>query len=159
MSQRYSDRETLMKVLDSLEHRYPGSVALDESTGTATLTGWVLEQFNDTQGDENGADNIECDPRRACRSRVSGDLTTGATKDAGNQDFLVRVIDPLTNTPQSTAERDKSGCGGWVCTEQPGSVNQEHKESACNKYFVPVVKRKFSDRVFHVLSRLMFWRG
>lgn len=157
MSQQRSDLNPLMAVLCDLDRQYPGSVVIDEATGSVTLIGWRLEQFNDPESDKDATNNIKRDSCGLRRSRVSGDLTARA-ENAGNQNLLVGVVNPLSDTPQSTAERDKSGCSGWVCTEQPGSVNQEHKESASNKHFVPVVKRKLGDRVFHVLSRLMFWK-
>lgn len=158
MSQQHSDLKSLMAALCDLERQHPGSVVIDEDTDSVALIGWRLEQFNDPESDKNATNNIKRDSCRLRRSRVSGDLTARA-ENAGNNDLLVGMVNPLTNPPQSTAERDKSGCGGWVRTEQPGSVNQEHKESTSDKHFVPVVKRKFSDRVFHVLSRLIFWRG
>lgn len=158
MSQQHSDLNSLMAVLCDLDRQYPGSVVIDEATGSVTLIGWHLEQFNDPDSDKDAANNIKRDSCGLRRSRVSGDLTARA-ENAGNQDLPVGVANPLPDTPQSTAERDKSGCSGWVCTEQPGSVNQEHKESTSDKNFVPVVKCKFSDRVFHILSHLMFWRG
>lgn len=158
MSQQHSDLNSLTAVLCGLDRQYPGSVVIDGATGSVTLTGWRLEQFNDPESDKDASNNIKRDSCGLRRSRVSGDLTA-ITESAGNQDLLVGVVNPLSDTPQSTAERDKSGCSGWVCTEQPGSVNQEHKESTSDKNFVPVVKRKFSDRVFHILSHLMFWSG
>lgn len=158
MSQQHSDHEALRMVLADLERKFPGSVVIDPITDAVSLVGWSLEQFNDPKNDKNPADGVEGIASSVCLPGVARQFSGRAAKNSGDQYLLVGVVNPLTNTPQSTAERDKSGCGGWVRTEQPGSVNQEHKESTCDKHLVPVVKSKFSDRVFHILSRLMFWR-
>lgn len=158
MSQQGSDLNSLMAVLGNLESQYPGSVVIDETTGSVTLIGWHQEQFNDPESDKNATDNIKRDSCGLRRSRVSGDLTA-RTENAGNQDLLVGMVNPFSDTPQGATEGNKPCRCSRICGQDSGSVNQKHKESACNKYFVPVVKRKFGDRVFHVLSRLMFWRG
>lgn len=158
MSQQNSYRESLMKALDNLEFRFPGSVVIDEKTGAITLIGWRLEQFNDPENDKAAADNIKCDSRRLCCSRVSGDLAAWSTKGIRDQNFPVGVINPFADAPQSATKGNKTSCRCRVRGQYPSSVNQKHKESTCNKHFVPVVKSKFGDRIFHVLSRLMFWK-
>ncbi|SUX99636.1 Uncharacterised protein [Citrobacter youngae] len=158
MSQQRSDLNPLMAVLCDLDRQYPGSVVIDEATGSVTLIGWRLEQFNDPENDKDATNNIKRDSCGLRRSRVSGDLTARA-ENAGNQNLLVGVVNPFADSPQSATKGNESSTCCRVCSEDPGSIHQEDKESASNKHFVPVVKRKFSDRVFHILSHLMFWRG
>ncbi len=73
-----------LSALSELEREFPGSVIINESTGSITLVGWTLEQLDDAENDEGGSSH--------------------------DQDF------------------------------------------------VPVIKGKFGQRVFHYLSRL-FFRG
>jgi hypothetical protein len=157
MEKQQSDLKPLLAVLDNLEHKYPGSVVIDETTGAITLIGWRLEQFNYAQDDKSAADNIKGDSRGLYRSRVSGDLTAGATKGTRNQHLSVRMVNPLTDTPKGAAKGNKPRRCRRVCSQDSGSVNQKNKESTSNEHFIPVVKRQFRYRVFHVLSRLMFW--
>lgn len=62
MARQRSDLNSLMAVLGYLERQYPGSVVIDETTGVITLTGWRLEQFNDTQNNKESAGEVKHQP-------------------------------------------------------------------------------------------------
>lgn len=158
MSQRYSNHEALRMMLVELERKFPGSVYIDQVTGNVSLIGWSLEQFNNSKDDKYATDNIEGYPGQADFSGVTGQLPGWAAKNSGDQYLLVGVVNPFADAPQSATKGNKSSCCCRVRGKYPGSVNQKHKESTCNKHFVPVVKSKFGDRIFYVLSRLMFWK-
>ena len=159
MSQRYSNHEALRMILVELERKFPGSVDIDQVTGNVSLIGWSLEQFNNSKDDKCATYNIEGNPGQADFSGVTGQLPGWSAKNSGDQYLLVGVVNPFADSPQSATKGNESSTCCRVCSEDPGSIHQEDKESASNKHFVPVVKRKFSDRVFHILSHLMFWRG
>lgn len=159
MSQRYSDLEALRMMLVDLERKFPGSVVIDQATGGGvSLIGWSLEQFNNSKDDKCATDNIEGNPGQADFSGVTGQLPGWAAKNSGDQYLLVGVVNPFADSPQSATKGNESSSSCRVCSKNSGSIDQENKESASNKHFVPVVKSKFGDRVFHVLSRLMFWK-
>ncbi|CUR86631.1 hypothetical protein EWG32_22670 [Salmonella enterica subsp. enterica serovar Weltevreden] len=158
MSQRYSDLEALRMMLVDLERKFPGSVVIDPATGGVSLIGWSLEQFNNSKDDKCATDNIEGNSSQADFSGVTGQLPGWSAKNSGDQYLLVGVVNPFADSPQSATKGNESSTCCRVCSEDPGSIHQEDKESASNKHFVPVVKSKLGDRVFHVLSRLMFWK-
>ncbi|CAH6600393.1 hypothetical protein AI2935V1_3218 [Citrobacter freundii] len=158
MPQRYSNHEALRMILVELERKFPGSVDIDHVTGNVSLIGWSLEQFNNSKDDKCATYNIEGNPGQADFSGVTGQLPGWAAKNSGDQYLLVGVVNPFADTPQSATKGNKTSCCCRVRGQYPSSVNQKHKESTCDKHLVPVVKSKFGDRVFHILSRLMFWR-
>ena len=158
MPLQLSAHEALRVMLANIERQFPGSVVIDPITGGVSLIGWSLEQFNDAKNDKCATDNIEDHSGNTDLSGITGNLTCWAPKCVGDQHLLVGVINPLANTPQSAAKRNKASSCCRVCSEDPGSIYQEDKESASDKHFVPVVKGKFGDRIFHFLSRLMFWK-
>ena len=139
MAQQRTGSEALMVVLADLERQYPGSVVIDPVTGSASLIGWSLEQFNDAKNDKCATDNIEGHSGNTDLSGVTGKLTGWAAKNSGDQHLLVGVVNPLTNAPQSAAKGNKPSSCCRVCSEDPGSIHQEDKESACNKHLIPVV--------------------
>lgn len=146
-------------ILVELERKFPGSVDIDQVTGNVSLIGWSLEQFNNSKDDKCATYNIEGNPGQADFSGVTGQLPGWATKNTVDQYLLVGMVNPFADAPQSATKGNKSSGSSWVCGEDSGSIHQEDKESASNKHFVPVVKSKPGNRVFHILSRLMFWRG
>ena len=150
---RLIDREAI----SVLEEIIPGSVVIDDDNKTITLIGWDLEQFDNSDNDHCQAQNIHKDTKETWLSEVTAGLSSNPTKIIKVEPGLQGVINPFADTPQSTPERNQCRCGCRVSRESSGPVNQEHKESTRNEDLVPVIKRKFGDRVFHMLSRLMFW--
>lgn len=147
----------LRKALSSLERKYPGSVRIDKD-GVVTLIGWKSEQFNNANDDKNYTDDIKCDTCRMCVSGVSAELPVRTIKGVQKQLLIVGVINPLPDAPQNATKGDKPCCNCRVCTKKTRSIYQEHKEPASNEQLIPVIESKFSDRIFHALSRLRFWK-
>lgn len=152
-----NDRQRL-SALSELEREFPGSVIINESTGSITLVGWTLEQLDDAENDEGGSCQVKGDAERFGLSRMSGKLSVGAVKGIEQKSLLVRMIDPLTNTPENATKRSECRSCSRVCLEDSGAVQEKHKCPSHDQDFVPVIKGKFGQRVFHYLSRL-FFRG
>lgn len=147
-----------LDALRALEKIKPGSVIVDDKSKTVTLIGWNLEQFNHANRDHCYAQDIHEDAKEVRASKVSAESADDAAKIIEVEPGLQRVINPLTDTPQSAPERNQCSCGCRVGRKNPRPVDQKHKEPASYEDFIPVIKRKIGDRVFHVLSRLIFWQ-
>lgn len=145
------------EMLSVLEKIKPGSVVVDGDSKTITLIGWDLEQFDNTDNDHSQSQNIHKNAKDMGLSEITTRLSDNPAKIIEMESGLQGVINPLTDAPQGTSERNQRCCCRRVCRKGSRPIDQEHKETTCNEDFVPVIKRKFGDRVFHMLSRLMFW--
>ncbi|CQR09417.1 Uncharacterised protein [Yersinia enterocolitica] len=140
--------------LKELERLSPGSVRVNEKTGVVTLIGWRSEQFIDAESDESKATNIKNNTCEPCIAPVSRNFCADSTSGIENKLFLVGMIDPFANTPENTTERNKCSCGCGISFKHSGAIKHEHEGTSSNQYLVPVVKSKFRQRVFHLISRL-----
>ncbi|WP_288500899.1 hypothetical protein [uncultured Erwinia sp.] len=132
----------------------PGSVRIDQESGIVTLTGWKLEEQKTANDNHRYSDSVEGNTCGFGFSGVPNDLPIGATKSIESEDGLQRMANPLSNTPEENPGCNKrSGLGG-VGGKQACAVQQEEKCTGGDKYFVPVVKRQFRQRIFHFLCRL-----
>lgn len=145
------------EMLSVLEKIKPGSVVVDGGSKTITLIGWDLEQFDNTDNDHGQSQNIHKNAKDMGPSEITTRLSDNPAKIIEMEPGLQGVVNPFTDTPQGAPERNQRCCCRRVCRKGSRPVDQEHKETTCNEDFVPVIKSKFRDRVFHMLSRLMFW--
>lgn len=96
---------------------------------------------------ENNKDNTEyfiftrmADPKFLIGERIS------------LKDYRLKgMINPLPKTDEKSANGNKRGWSGWKFWQKPGSYEQENKNADDHDNLVPVVKRKFRERIFHYL--------
>lgn len=147
-----------LDALRALEKIKPGSVIVDDESKTVTLIGWNLEQFDYADRDHCYAQDIHEDAKEVRAPKVSAGSTDDASEAIVVKSGLEGMVNPLTDPPQSTPERNQCSCGCRVGRKNSRPVDQKHKKPASYEDFIPVIKRKIGDRVFHVLSRLIFWQ-
>lgn len=99
---------------------------------------------------ENNKDNTEyfiftrmADPKFLIGERIS------------LKDYRLKgMINPLSETDKETANGNKRGWSGWKFWQKSGSREHENKNADDHDNLVPVVKRKFRERI-----SIIFWDG
>lgn len=142
------------KVFERLEKALPGSVVLDDKAGTVTLIGWRLEKFEDAGTNEDKANNIKHDPNRSGTSGVSRNLPVGPVEIVEQKLLLVRMVDPLANSPEKNTGRNHSGNACGIGGEKASTVEKEHKGTGNNQHFVPVIKCQLCQRIIHFFHQV-----
>ncbi|HHT0177667.1 TPA: hypothetical protein ACTW36_005323 [Klebsiella michiganensis] len=131
---------------ERLNRLIPGSVKIDRENSTVTLTGWNLEEFNNTNQKQDGTKQVEEKASAFNRSPLEGE------DSFPKHIFLVNggcrwVINPLTNSNSDTPECNQSCCSCGVSREHPCSSEKEDKASESDKNLVPGVENKLRQRV------------
>ncbi|EMJ5804902.1 hypothetical protein R5P29_000720 [Enterobacter roggenkampii] len=139
---------------ERLNSMMPGSVAIDRENSTVTLTGWKLEEFNNSCQQQDGTKQVEEKAGSFNASRLEGE------DSFPKHIFLVDgsgrwMVNPLTDTHSNTSKGNKSCCASWVSGKQPSPSEQEYKASESDKNLVPGIKSKLRKRILQVLKSLL----
>ncbi|MDT8998364.1 hypothetical protein RQP53_03630 [Paucibacter sp. APW11] len=111
----------------------------------------LSQELVEPAADERCAESVKGD---ASEVRASGMASDNAARKAGGgsqQPGLQGVIDPLTHPHEEHAERRESGGGCWKGGEQASAGGKKHSQAGGHEHLVPVVERKFGERIFHWL--------
>lgn len=136
-----------------LEREVPGSV-IRGADGSITLIGWHLEELDDSEDDQRKADHIEYVAHRVGFAGIALNLPLRPIKRIKHQLLPVRVIQPLSKTPEEDTGRNAGCCCSWICGKQPSPIEEKNKRSNDNHHFVPVIKSNFCQGVLHFFTRL-----
>lgn len=117
--------------------------------------GCDLQKFYQSEQDESESGNIKQNADASGFSSMSADFPVRPVEIIEHERFLVGMVDPFANSPEEKTGRDKGRWFGRVGRQQSGSVDEKYECTSCDKDFVPRIKGKFRQRIFHFLFRLL----
>lgn len=115
----------------------------------------LTQQHIDPKNDKRKTKDDENDSERTVVAQMSADNAAREVGVIRKQSCLQGMVDPLAETNKEATERHERGWGGWKFWKQSGAGKDEDESAKAHNDFVPVVKRKLGERVFHWL----FGRG
>lgn len=106
------------------------------------------KNFVDSGEYKKHAENIEVYTNLAISAQMPFQDASG--EGISLKDYRLKgMINPLTKADEEAANGNKRGWSGWKFWQKSGSCEQENKNADNHDSLVPVVKRKFRERIFH----------
>ncbi len=105
----------------------------------------LTQYFIDAENDKANTQDNKSNSSRHIVARMTRGNSIVPCKDAR----LKRVVDPFTNTNKEATKRNKCRWQGWKFWGQARPYKQENSSANNHNGFVPVVKRKLGERIFH----------
>ena len=102
----------------------------------------LSERFENTEADESETDNIEEHTNGFVISGVAGQDSARMISTACHDLSLKRMIDPLPETDEKQACRNRRSRQGWVGLEHSSAGKKKDETADHHQNVIPVIKSK-----------------
>ncbi|QOJ24084.1 MAG: hypothetical protein HRU78_10875 [Gammaproteobacteria bacterium] len=109
----------------------------------------LTKHFIDTKTSKAESEQNKSNSGWRVIARVACGYAGRAMSRLRNNSCLKWMIDPFAKADEETAKGDQGGWDGGECRKQSSSGKCKNENADYHKNLIPVVKRKFSERIFH----------